>query len=192
MHLTKTLLFLMSCAVLMALSSPALAIKGDNFTLFGTVTDANWNPVQNATVTLYDNNFVSIATNTTDTSGNFMFSDMNVSTYTCTIRVQVVQGGTTHIIPDYYFSWFNADGIQRVDSNETHYEDYYVPGSVPRVSPSPTMSPTILPTITPMPTATPDPASPMSDILFGAGGFIAGAAIATLACFILLRHPGKR
>lgn len=192
MRLTKTLLFLMSCALLLALSSPAIAIKGEYFTLSGTVTDANWNPIPNATVTLYDNNFVTIATNTTDSNGNFTFSDQNVSTYTCTVRVQFTQGGTTYQIPDYYFTWFNAAGIQQVDPSETHYEDYYVPGSVPRVSPSPTMAPTILPTITPMPTVAPTTYSPiLSDMLFTAGGFIAGAAIAALACFILLRRRGK-
>ena len=192
MRLTKTLLFLIFCAVLLALAAPSMAVKGDNFTLSGTVTDDNWNPVQNATVTLYDNNFAVIATNTTDAGGNFRFSNLYVSTYTCTIRVQVTEDGTTYKIPDYYFDWYDAEGLLAVDPNQTHYEDFYVPGSVPHATPSPTMAPTIMPTITPEPTDAPSPDSPLiSAGLPAAGGFIAGAAIATLACLIVLRRPGK-
>src|SRR5208337_1469107 len=186
MRCAKTFLLLILGLVLLSVAAPAFALPNEFFTMNGTVSDANWNPVPGANVTLYDNKFDVIATTVTDSNGNFIFRDENASTYTCTVRVQLMEGGTLYKIPDYYFLWYRALGNLSVTPDETHFEDYYVYGSKPRACPTP--MPTAIPTSTPLPTAVPTPANDtLVDILLLAGGFAAGAIIATLACFILMR-----
>ncbi len=71
--------------------------------------------------------------------------------------------------------WHNANGVQAIDTSETHFDNYYVVGSMPRISPTPTSTPTVTPTPTPEPTAVPDN-SMVPSILIFAGGFIGGAS----------------
>ena len=189
MRSMKTLLLLIFGAMLLAGASQAFAING-NFTISGTVSDANWNPVPGANVTLYDNQFNIIAIQLTDANGNFLLENMNASTYTCTVRVQITEGGTTFKIPDYYFKWYPASGVQYVDPSESHFDNYYMIGSKPRVSPAPTPLPAETPTPTPEPTAVPRTDMVPSVLIF-AGGFIAGVIVATLVCFFLMRSPKK-
>lgn len=113
-----------------------------------------------------------------------------MKSYLCNVRVTYVEGGTEHKLPGYYIPSYPAKGEQQIDPKQTHYDDYYLPGSVPRVSPTPTVAPTATPAPTPMPAAELNNNVVTSISLF-VGGFIAGAAVATLACFILLRSPKK-
>lgn len=73
MRYTKTLLLLIFCAMLLAQAVQAVAVEGEYFSISGTVTDANWNPIPGALVTLYDNDFNRITTQYTTESGYFSF-----------------------------------------------------------------------------------------------------------------------
>jgi hypothetical protein len=191
MRYAKTFLLLILGMVLLSIAAPAFALSNEFFTLNGTVSDANWNPVPGANVTLYDNKFNDIANTVTNVNGNFLFQDENVTTYTCTVRVQLMEGGTLYKIPDYYFLWYRAVGNLSVSPAETHFEDYYVYGSKPMACPTP--MPTAMPTFTPIPTVVPTAGNDTTvpDILLFVGGFAAGAVIATLACFFLMHSSRK-
>jgi len=190
MRSTKTLLLLIFCAMLLAQAVQAVAVEGEYFSISGTVTDANWNPIPGALVTLYDNYFNRITTQDTNENGNFYFQNVMTKTYLCTVRVSYTENGTTHNIPGYYIKHYPANGVQYIGPEETHFEDYYLPGSVPRVSTTPTVAPTAAPAPTSMPAAELNN-NAVTNILLFVGGFIAGTAVATLACFILLRSPKK-
>jgi hypothetical protein len=191
MRSVKTLLLLSLCALLLALAAPAFAVEGDSFAIYGTVTDANWNPVPGALVTLFDNDMNQIITQNTDRNGNFSFENMVVKTSLCTVHVTYIDaGGVRHDIPSYYIKRYWAKDVQQVDPRESHYDDYYLPGSMPRVTPTAEPTATALPTAVPSPT--PDPGNGlMTNILVFIGGSVAGAAVATLACFMVLRPKKK-
>ncbi len=191
MRSTRTLLPLILCAMFAAMALPAYAVEGDYFSISGTVTDANWNPIPGAVVTLYDNDFNRITTQDTNENGSFYFQNVAAKTYLCTLRVSYTENGTAHDIPGYYIKHYPASGVQFVAPEETHYDNYYLPGSVPKVCPTPVATPTS----TPDPTVAPGPAdsndSAVVSILLFVGGFIAGAAVATLACYIMMQ-PGRK
>jgi hypothetical protein len=190
MRSVKTLLLLLFCALLPAMSLQASAVEGEYFSISGTVTDANWNPIQGALVTLFDNDFNRITTQDTNQNGSFYFQNMEVKTYLCTVRVSYTEGGTVHDIPGYYIKHYPANGVQLIASEETHYDDYYLPGSMPRVSPTVAATPVDTPSPAAAPVANPD--SAVTGMLLFVGGFIAGLAVATLASFIVLRRSPKK
>jgi hypothetical protein len=189
MRSTKTLLLLIFGAMLLAGASQAFANNG-NFTISGTVTDANWNPVPGANVTVYDNQFNVIRIQTTDANGQFFMEELNASTFTYKVHVEIIEGATTYQVEDYMSKWHQANGVQSIDTSETHFDNYYMVGSMPRVSPTPTPLPTVTPTPTPEPTAVPED-SLVPSILLVAGGFIGGAIVATLVCFFFMRARKK-
>jgi hypothetical protein len=190
MRSTKTLILLMFCAMLLAQALHATAVEGDYFSISGTVTDANWSPIQGALVTLYDNDFNPITTQDTNEYGHFYFQNVAVKTYLCTVRVSYTESGAVHSIPGYYIKHYPANGIQSVAPEETHYDNYYLPGSMPKVCTTPAVTPTATPAPTAVPAAEPNNSAVTSILLF-VGGFIAGSAVATLACYILLWPPGR-
>jgi hypothetical protein len=167
---------------------PASATEGEYFSISGTVTDANWNPIPGALVTIYDNDFNRITTQNTNDQGYFSFQGVSVKSYLCNLRVSYTDAsGTEHVLPGYYIPSQTARGTIELDPVQTHYDDYTLPGSQPRVTPTP------VPTPTPAPTATPLPAPAHEDntvvyMLLFIGGAIAGASVATLACFIAMRQ----
>ncbi len=189
MRSAKTLLLLLFCALLLAQAVSATAVEGDYFSISGTVTDGNWNPIQGALVTLYDGNFNRITTQDTNQNGNFYFQNIAVKTNTCTVRVSCTENGTVHDIPGYYIKFYPASSAQSVAREETHYDNYYLPGSKPRETPTP--APALTPTDAPVP-ATASDNSQVTQALIFIGGFIAGSITATLACLIVFRRPGKK
>jgi len=189
MRFIKIFLPSVLCILLAALAYPAFAVEGVYFTISGTVTDANWNPIYGADVELYDN-YVDHVINTTKTDGNgeFVFENVTVKTNLCTVRVSYTEGGTTYKIPGYAILHYPATGVQRVDPRETHFDDYHIPGSRPRATPTPTPMPTATPTATPLPSQDPGISVTLGVLLF-IGGFASGALIAAIACFIVMRRP---
>ncbi len=185
----KTLLLCFLCAVLLATPLPASAVEGDYFSISGTVTDANWNPIQGALVTLYDNEFNRITTQYTSESGYFAFEGVSVKTNLCQIRISYTDSSGTHDLPGYYIPAITAHGDQHIDPRQSHYDDFYLPGSVPRITPTPTPDPTATPAEAPAPTAS--PVSQTAQALIFGGGFALGAVTAALACLVLLRARGK-
>lgn len=183
MRLSNVLFITAAVAVLLA--APAFATG--NFTISGTVSDANGAPIQGADVTLADNYEHPVKTIKTDANGNFLFEDANVSTNLCALLVSYYDGNTTIKLPGYYIKRYPASGIQHVDPSESRFDFYTLPGSTPNV----TAAPTIIATPTPIPTT--EPAASGNDILSSmlifAGGFIAGAAVVSLAFLILQRLP---
>ncbi len=184
MRPSKTLLLCM--AMLAAMSLPASAVEGDYFTISGTVTDANWNPIPGALVTLYDSDFNRITTQDTTASGNFSFEGVSTKTNMCIIRISYTDANGTYSIPGYYIPALPAHGRQRLTPEQAHYDNFYLPGSRPRVTPAATLSPTNAP----VPTAAPDNSQGNQALTF-AGGFAIGAASAVLGCAIVLRYRGK-
>jgi len=190
MRSMKTPLLCMLCAVLAAMPLPAHAVVGDYFSISGTVTDANWNPIPGALVTLYDNDFNRITTQDTNENGYFAFQGVSVKTNLCHVRISYTEGGVEYIIPGYYIPAFPAHGEQRIDPEQSHFDDYYLPGSVPRVTPTPTPAPTSAPTDPPVPAPASGGSQATQAIIF-IGGFVIGLATGTLTCLIALRYYGK-
>jgi hypothetical protein len=175
--------------MLLATSLPASAVYGDYFSISGRVTDANWNPIQGALVTLYDNEFNRITTQDTNENGYFAFEGVNVKTNLCQVRISYTDASGTYDLPGYFIPAITAHGDQHIDPKQTHYEDFYLPGSVPRVTPTPTPGPTGTPTDVPVPTESPEGQATQA-LIFG-GGFVVGAVTAALACLIVFRSLGK-
>lgn len=188
MRSVKTLFLCILC-VFLAAAIPASALDGTYFSLSGYVTDANWNPIQGAVVTLYNNDFDRVTTTVTTESGYFAFEGVSVKTNLCSVRISYTEGGVEHEIPGYYIPALTASGDIRLAANQTHYDNYYLPGSQPHVTPTPTPSPTPSPTAAPSPTEA--PVSQCAQALIFAGGFAIGAITATLTCFIVFRHRRK-
>ncbi len=191
MRPTRTLLLFIIGATLAMMALPAHALEGEYFMLSGTVTDANWNPISGADVVLYDN-YVDrvINSTTTDQNGNFAFEHVTIKTNLCTVGVSYTEGGTTYKIPGYNINHYPANGVQKVDLKDTHFNDYYLIGSTPQISATPTVAPTATAVPTPLPITGSDN-SPVPSILLFLGGSISGAVVATLACFIVLRPPKR-
>ncbi len=191
MRSAKTLLLLLFCALLLAQAVSATAVEGDYFSISGTVTDGNWNPIPGALATLYDNDFNRITTQDTNQNGSFYFQNVAVKTYLCTVRVSYTESGTVHNIPSYYIKHYPASGEQFIAPEETHYDNYYLPGSKPRETPTQTPVPTLTPADTPVPASASDNGQITQALIF-AGGYIGGLVTATLACLIIFRRPGKK
>jgi hypothetical protein len=189
MRSTKTLVLLIFGAMLVAMSLPASAVEGESFSISGTVTDGNWNPIPGALITLYDGNFNRVTTQDTNQNGSFYFQNVVVKTNVCTVRVSYNENGTVHNLPGYYIKYYPANGVQFIAPEETHYDNYYLPGSKPRETPTP--APALTPTDAPVP-ATASDDSQVTQALIFAGGFIAGSVTASLACLIVFRRPGKK
>jgi len=187
----KTLLSLLFGSLLLAQAFYAMAYEGESFSISGTVTDGNWNTMPGALVTLYDGEFNVITSQDTNQNGSFYFQNMILKTSTCTVRVSYIENGTVHSLPGYYTKFHPASGEQSFAPDETHFDDYYLPGSVPRVCPTPAVTPVATPAPTAAQAADPNNNVVVSILLF-AGGFIAGASLATLACYIVLKRPGKK
>jgi hypothetical protein len=190
MRSTKTLLLLLFCSLLLAQAFRATAYEGVYFSISGTVTDANWNPIPGALVTLYDNDFNRITTQYTTESGYFSFQGVSVKSNLCNMRVTYTEGGIEHRIPGYYIPAYPANGEQHIDPDQTHFDDYYLPGSMPKETPTPAPVPTLTPAATPV-TDTASDSSQVTQAIIFAGGFIAGSITAALASLIVLRRPGK-
>lgn len=172
-------------ALLLILALPGQATQGEYFSVSGTVTDANWNPIQGALVTLFDNDFNRVTTQETTAAGYFSFQGVSVKSNLCNVRISYTDNtGVDHDIPGYYIPAQTAKGTIVLGPNMTHYDDYALPGSVPH--PTPTPDP---PTPTPAPSPTPEPSTGDSrrDALFFICGFLAGASAALLAFIIFLR-----
>ncbi len=186
MRSAKTLLLLIFAAMLLSAALPASALEGDYFSVSGTVTDANWNPIPGALITLYDFDFNRITTQTTNGQGYFSFQGVSVKSNVFNIRVSYTdENGVQHDLPGYYVPAMTAKGDIVLSGAKTHYDDYYLPGSQPKVTATP------VPTPTQAPAATPQPAQPADNtvvyVLRFSGGAIAGAAVATLACVVAMR-----
>lgn len=183
MRSVKTLLpvFLL----LLAAALPASATEGVYFSISGSVTDANWNPIPGALVTLYDNDFNRITTQDTNAQGYFAFEGVSVRSNLCNIRIAYTDAdGVVHDLPGYYMPSYTASGNILIDPDQTHFDFYTLPGSVPRATPTPMptaiVEPTALPTVAPG-NGTTDPL-----VLFS-GGFLAGACVAALVCIMAFR-----
>jgi hypothetical protein len=187
----KTLLSLLFGSLLLAQAFYAMAYEGESFSISGTVTDGNWNTMPGALVTLYDGEFNVITSQDTNQNGSFYFQNMILKTSTCTVRVSYIENGTVHSLPGYYTKFHPASGEQSFAPDETHFDDYYLPGSVPRVTPTPTPLPTMTPSDTPIPDAASENSQTTQALIF-AGGYIGGMITATLACLIIFRRPGKK
>jgi hypothetical protein len=186
MRSAKTLLLLTFAAMLLSAALPASAVEGEYFSVSGTVTDANWNPIPGALITLYDFDFNRITTQNTNSQGYFAFQGVSVKSNVFNLRVSYTdENGVSRSLPGYYIPAMTAKGDIKLDTAKTHYDDYTLPGSQPRLTATPA------PTITAAPTATPQPAQPADNtvvyLLLFIGGAIAGAAVATLACFVAMR-----
>ena len=189
MRTAKTLLLCILVTMLAAMPLPASAVVGDYFSVSGRVTDANWNPIPGALVTLSDNDFNRITTQNTNGNGYFSFERVSVKTNLCNVRISYTDGNGTYYLPGYYIPAFNAHGEQQLTPEQTHFDNYYLPGSQPHVTPTPMPVPTLAPANTPAPTAVSDDGQATQALIFG-GGFIGGMVTATLACLIIFRRPG--
>ncbi len=187
MRSIKTLLILLAGAALLAAALPASASEGQYFTVSGTVTDANWNPISGALVTVYDLDYNGIITQNTNEQGHFLIENITVKSNTFHLKVSYTDAnGEVHTLPGYYIPAYTAKGDVVVDPAKTNFDFYTLPGSQPRVTPTPV--PTATPVPTPLPTATPVPqdSNGLYVIMF-IGGFISGASVALLGCIIFLR-----
>ena len=115
----------------MAFTVPALA---GTCTISGTVTDAVGNPVQGATVTLFDGNRADVMTIETDAGGQFSFVNAQVGTDVCTVRVFYNDRHQTYTNPSYFNKWYPATGEQLIDKNYTILETYRKPTPTPTSS----------------------------------------------------------
>lgn len=187
MRSIKTLLTLLFGAMLLSMALPASAVEGVYFSVSGTLTDANWNPVPGAVITLYDFDFNRITTQDTNSQGYFSFEGVSVNSNVFNIRVFYTdESGVEHTLPGYYIPAMPAEGDIKIAGAKTHFDDYTLPGSQPRATPTP------VPTSAPAPTATPLPAQASQDntvvyMLLFISGAVAGASVATLACFVVMR-----
>lgn len=183
----KTLLILLAGAALLAVALPASASDGVYFSVSGTVTDANWNPIPGALVTVYDNEFNRIITQDTNALGNFLIENVTVKSNTFHLTVSYTDAnGEEHDLPGYYIPAITAKGDVKIDPAKTNFDFYTLPGSQPRITPTP------IPTPTPYPTAVPtaDPAPQDSNavyVIVFISGFLTGASLALLACIVFLR-----
>lgn len=186
MRSAKTLLLLAFAAMLVSAALPASAVEGEYFSVSGTVTDANWNPIPGALITLYDFDFNRITTQNTNSQGYFSFEGVSVTSNVFNLRVIYTdESGAQHELPGYYIPAMTAKGDIRLDAAKTHYDDYTMPGSEPRATSTPMPTPTQAPAATPQPAQSTD--NTVVYMLLFVGGAIAGAAVATLACFIVMR-----
>jgi hypothetical protein len=182
----RSILTLIIGIMLLATALPASAVEGEYFSLSGTVTDANWNPIPGALVSLYDNDFNQITTQDTNSQGYFAFQGVSVKSNVCHVRVSYTDSsGVEHKIPGYYIPAITAKGDIQVDPAQTHFDDYYLPGSQPKATPTPAPVPTSNPTATPVPV--PANSDTVTPVLLFLAGLLTGASVATLACFIVMR-----
>jgi hypothetical protein len=99
--------------------------EASTFTAMGTVTDANGNPLQNATVTMVDNNYKQVAQTKSDAAGNFEFVSVDPGTATCKVLTSYTDSnGTTYSVPPEYSDWFVADGSVLINETYTQITDY--------------------------------------------------------------------
>lgn len=112
----------------MVFTAPALA---GTCTISGIVTDAAGNPVQGATVTLFDGDRADVMTIETDSGGQFSFVNVQVGTDVCTVRVFYNDRRQTYTNPSYFYKWYPATGEQFIDKNYTTLENYRKPTSSP-------------------------------------------------------------
>ncbi len=186
MRSTKTLLLLIFAAMLLSAALPATAVEGEIFSVSGTVTDANWNPIPGALITIYDLDFNRITTQNTNSQGYFFFQGVSVKSNVFNLKVSYTdENGVTHSLPGYYIPAMTAKGDIQLDTAKTHYDDYTLPGSQPRPTATPVPTPTAAPTAAPQPAQQTD--NTVQYMLMFIGGAVSGAAVATLACFVVMR-----
>ena len=102
--------------------------QASTFNASGIVTDANGNPVQNATVTLVNNNYIQVAKAQTDPSGNFDFTNVDPGTTLCKVLTTYMDSnGKTYTVPPEYSSWFACDGMVSINETYTRITDYAPP-----------------------------------------------------------------
>lgn len=124
------LLFLCSLTVLMITSllvSPSLA--ADPLTVgsvTGQVTDSGGAPIPNATVSLVDASYLEVARTTSDSSGNFTFSNANDrGTGYLKVIVSYVKDGKTYNLTKTPASWYSANtSAIRIAGEETSFASY--------------------------------------------------------------------
>jgi len=187
MRFTKTLLTALAGIALIFAALPAHAVDGDYFSISGTVTDANWNPIPGALVILYDNDFNQVTTQDTTSNGYFAFEGVSVKTNLCNLRISYKDAeGTVHELPGYYIPSQTAHGTIELNATMTHYDDYALPGSQPRATPTPVPTPTPAPTTAPTADPVPQNDNGLYLILFFSG-FLTGASMSLLACIVFMR-----
>jgi len=185
MRSAKTLLLLIFAAMLLSAALPASAVEGEYFSVSGTVTDANWNPIPGALITIYDLDFNRITTqNTNSQATSFSRREREVER----LQPQGIVHRRERRGPQP--SWLlhtgdDREGDIQLDAAKTHYDDYTLLGSQPRPTATPVPTPTAAPAATPQPSRQSD--NTVVYVLLFAGGAVAGAAVATLACFIVMR-----
>ena len=112
------------CIVALAFVFSAGA-QASTFTAIGIVTDANGNPLQNATVTLVDNNYKQVALTKTDSNGNFEFVSIDPGTASCKVLTTYTDSnGKTYSVPPEFSNWFTADGSVFINETYTQITDY--------------------------------------------------------------------
>jgi hypothetical protein len=124
MRLSKKALVGILCIVALTFVFSAGA-EASTFTAMGTVTDANGNPVPNATVTMVDNNNKQVALTQTDPDGIFDFTGIDVGAATFKVLVNYVDiSGKTYTVPHEYSLWHPAVGEVIINETETQLTDY--------------------------------------------------------------------
>jgi hypothetical protein len=97
------------------------------FSISGQVVDAKGNPVTGAIVTLIDNNYNVLGTETTGQDGTYDFLNVVSNTSMVTVSVSFTADGVAYTLPSYFTRWYPTQGIQIVPSSETQFYDYPPP-----------------------------------------------------------------
>ncbi len=113
------------CLFIMAFAVADAA--AETVTVYGTVIDANGNPVQGADVTIVDNNYVTVAETLSDASGNFEFPGLELGTATFKALASYSDGNKTYSTPAVYALWHASSGTQYINESETQLPDYAPP-----------------------------------------------------------------
>jgi hypothetical protein len=125
-------------AIIVLCVAPALAATCN---IRGTVTDAAGNPVQGASVTIFDSNRAEVSTINTNAAGQFSFTSLRINTDLFTVRVFYNDYQRTYTNPSYFFTWYPASGDQTINSSDTRLDDLRatpfpsVPSAGPTASP---------------------------------------------------------
>ncbi len=113
---------LASLALLLSCIAPAVA---GTCTIRGTVTDADGVAIPGADVTLFDADRSELTSVKTDSSGNFAFTNVYVSSNLCTVRVFYNDRHQTYTNAAYFTEWYDANGDHTVPLKDTWLNTYH-------------------------------------------------------------------
>ena len=124
MRSSKKALVGILCIVALTFVFSATA-QASTFNASGIVTDANGNPVQNATVSLVNNNYKLVAQVQTDLNGSYEFTNIDSGTALCKVLTTYTDSnGKTYTVPPEYSNWFSANGMVMINKTYTQITDY--------------------------------------------------------------------